>query len=112
MEPLLDKLARQKQVRMFFETIRRWDKQSDKSPNVPAIRFIGFTIFTMALVFGLFFLALGFLDDTQPHLFISVIWDVIAWPFIAAAFIWHGDPPDFFIIPGRGQAIVRFVFLT
>ena len=103
MEPLLDKLARQKPVRMIFETIRKWDKQSDKSPNVPVIRFIGFTIFTMALVLGLFIFALGDGDDSQPSSFIfsviGVIWAVIAWPFIAVDFIYHGAIRDYFLVP-------------
>jgi hypothetical protein len=36
MGPLLDKLARQKPVRVIFETIRAWDKQSDDRAKVRA----------------------------------------------------------------------------
>jgi hypothetical protein len=103
MEPLLHKLARQKPVRAIFETIRRWDKESQKSPNVPPFRFIGLTICGMALVLGLFIygVLLGSSDDSQSDSFISygpsiirtVIWTVIAWPFFVAAFIFQGDPP-------------------
>jgi hypothetical protein len=103
MEPLLDKLARQKPVRMIFETIRRWDKQSDKSPNVPVIRFIGSTICVMALVFILFILMIGSYDG-QPSssIFdvIEVILAVIAWPFLVASFfIFHGYNLDIFLVP-------------
>jgi hypothetical protein len=103
MEPLIDKLARQKPVRMIFETIRRWDKQSEKSPNVPVIRFIGSTICIMALTFGLFILALALPDDPKPYSYISCVmtvgWAVIAWPFVAIGVIFPGDPPDFLIVP-------------
>jgi hypothetical protein len=103
MEPLLDKLARQKTVRMIFQTIRTCDKQSDKVAKMPVVRFIGSTICAMVLVFGLFLLALVFPDSSQPFSFffcvIAVIWAVIAWPFIAVAFIFHGDLPDISLIP-------------
>jgi len=103
MEPLLDKLARQKPVRMIFETIGRWDKQSDKSPNVPVIRFIGFTIFTMVLVLALLIFELGDLGDSQPPSFIfsviGVILAVIAWPFIAVDFICHRAIQEYFLVP-------------
>jgi len=87
MEPLVDKLARQKPVRMIFETIRRWDKESDKSPNVPVIRFISFTFLTMVLVFVLFILTLENAYDDQSNSFIS---HSIAVVLVVMAFLCRG----------------------
>ena|ERR1700690_2530230 len=102
MEPLFDKLARQKFVQKIFETIRTCDKQSDRLANKRITRFIVSAICAMVLAFGLFFISLIFSsDDSQPSFIswpIAIVGAVAAWPFIAVAFISHGDPPDIFII--------------
>jgi hypothetical protein len=103
MEPLLDKLGRQKAVQKIFETIRTCDKQSDRLANKRVTRFIVSTICAMVLVFGLFFISIIFSsDDSQPSFIswpIAIVGAVAVWPFIAVDFIFHGDLPDVFIIP-------------
>jgi lipopolysaccharide export LptBFGC system permease protein LptF len=103
MEPLLDKLARQKAVRKIFETIHTCDKQSDRLAKIRVMRFIVSTICAMVLVFGLFFVSLMFSQyDSQPSYIswpIAFVGVVAVWPFIAVGFIFHGDLPDAFIIP-------------
>jgi hypothetical protein len=102
MEPILDKLARQKFVRKIFETIRACDKQSDRLANKRVTRFIVSTICAMVLVFSLFFVSLIFSsDDSQPSFIswpIAIVGAVAAWPFIAVAFISDGNLPDILII--------------
>jgi hypothetical protein len=107
MEPLLDKLGRQKAVRKIFETIRHCDKQSDRLAKNRAlrftVRFIVFTICAMVLISSLFLVSVSVIsEDSQPSFIswpIAIAGAVAAWPLLAVAFVSHGDLPDFFIIP-------------
>src|ERR1700722_6936803 len=98
MEPLLDKLARQKAVRRVFEAIRNFDKQSDKLANTRAVWIIVTTICALFVPFAIFLLLLFFTDWDNPSFigntcFILLL--VVEWPLALCSFLWkgHGDPP-------------------
>jgi hypothetical protein len=72
MEPLLDKLARLKPVRVIFDTIRAWDKQSNewakmraKIPTILAIVGLLFGPFILYTVWPLSVSLLG-ANDNHP----------------------------------------------
>jgi len=100
MEPLLDKLARQKAVRGFFEAIRNCDKQSDKLANTRAVWIIVATVCSLFVPFAIFPLMLVFTDWDTPS-FIGntsfIVLLVVEWPLVLCSFLWkgHGDPPMF-----------------
>jgi hypothetical protein len=94
MEPLLDKLARQKAVQRIFQTIRTCDKQSDTRRGR---RFVASMICAMFAPFAIFISMVMFTDwDTSSFYGDTcfVILLVAEWPIVLSAYFFrHDDPP-------------------
>jgi hypothetical protein len=97
MEPLFDKLARQKAVRGIIDTIRTCDKQSDRLANTRATRFIVSMICAMFAPVAIFLSMLIFTDWDTPSFFGNtcfIILLVAEWPLVLCSFVFMpGNPP-------------------
>ena len=112
MEPLLDRLAGQKPVRVFFETIR----------TSRAKRFIGVMLCSVIVPFVVAFSGILFTDWDRSSLYgdaCYIIFMIAEWPvFLGAILFEPRDPPTFmwvllFAITGlfwAGMADLFFVW--
>jgi len=111
MEPLVDKLARQKPVRLFFEVVETCDELSDRlvckiKGRRSLFRILSLSFVAMIAVLGLF-LWLALWDDDMPNdppasIFekaFSWICLVFMWPFVVLSLIMKSDPPAILCLP-------------
>jgi len=105
MEPLLDKLARQKPVRMVFKAICICDKQSDRLMATRRVRrFAVSTICALFAPFAVYMSMLLFTDWDIPSFYLNacfVVLLVIEWPLVLFSYLF---------LPS-GPPIIVFVFL-
>ena len=106
MEPLLDKLARQKIVRNLFATIRSCDRSSD--------RWMRFIIVAVCVTVAIF--VTSFMIPGVGSVFgwvATITWYVLAWPVVVAgAFLYPYAEPAVWLLVGSILAGLFWAFIV
>ncbi len=88
MEPLVDKLARQKVVKQFFAGIRACDKQFDKLKRLK--RFFAVTICATIAIIAFTLATFHWDNPSILSTILAMAWKIVAWPIVVASYLLPG----------------------